>query len=98
VSERNSTTPALADKPAKPTKPYPVFPLFAHAAGVWAKKMRESKVSLTPGLPLWFDLAWVCPSCSAAYPMAVRRRRIRGRRDPVDADGKRITDRQQESR
>src|SRR5262249_47668347 len=32
--------PMLPPKPAKPEKPSPDFPLFAHAAGVWAKKIR----------------------------------------------------------
>jgi hypothetical protein len=36
-----------------------------------ARLARESKVADAPGLPLWFDLAWVCTQCSTAYPIAV---------------------------
>jgi hypothetical protein len=53
---------------------------------------RESKVSVAPGLPLWFDLAWVCTSCSAAYPIAIGRRCLRTPSEPLYADGKRITE------
>jgi hypothetical protein len=53
---------------------------------------RESKVAVAPGLPLWFDLAWVCIQCSTAYPIAVGRRHVFGTSEPLYEDGKRIDD------
>jgi hypothetical protein len=40
MSDTHSTPATRSAKPNKPNKPYPEFPLYAHAAGVWAKKIR----------------------------------------------------------
>jgi hypothetical protein len=52
--------------------------------------VRESNVAVTPGLPMYFSLAWVCRQCSAAYPVAVGRRHVRVPSEPLYQDGKRI--------
>ncbi len=48
MSEHHSTPTYTRSKPAKP---YPEFPLFAHAAGVWAKKVRGRLIYFGP----WSD-------------------------------------------
>jgi hypothetical protein len=52
--------------------------------------VRESNVAVTPGLPLYFSLAWVCTRCSAAYPVAVGRRHVRVPCEPLYQDGNRV--------
>jgi len=40
VSTVVSTAPERPKRQRKPAKPYPEFPLYAHAGGVWAKRIR----------------------------------------------------------
>ena len=52
--------------------------------------VRESNVPVSPGLPLYVSLDWVCTQCSAAYPVAVGRRHFRVPCEPLDTDGQRV--------
>jgi hypothetical protein len=54
--------------------------------------VRESNVSVTPGLSLFFSLAWVCTQCSVAFPIAVGVRHFRIPCEPLYQDGKRVGD------
>jgi predicted amidophosphoribosyltransferase len=54
--------------------------------------VRESNVAVNCGLPMSFDLAWVCSQCAAAYPIAVVRRSLFGPRESLYENGKRIED------
>ena len=40
MSKADSRAGSPPGKPQKPNKPYPDFPLFAHAVGLWAKKIK----------------------------------------------------------
>jgi integrase len=63
MSDSNSTSSPVADKPAKPTKPYPEFPLGPHPAGYWCKKIRGT---LHYFGPRWHDAESAAKAADAA--------------------------------
>jgi hypothetical protein len=54
--------------------------------------VRESNVPVTPGLSLFFSLAWVCTRCSVAYSDGDREGHYRVPCESLFQDGKRVGD------
>ena len=73
MSTQHDSTSAATGKPpktAKPEKPYPEYPLFAPAAGVWTKKIRDKTHSF--GVKLLDKLASGVPLNFCAQPHTCR--------------------------
>ena len=78
MSQNSSTTAGKS----KPAKPHPDFPLFAHAGGVWAKKIRGR---------LHYFGAWSDPQAALEKWLREKDYLLAGRKPPAEIDPDALT-------